>query len=62
MGKFMGLSNLQAEHARDHFFSVLSNTPEFNKAIRLAQSLQRLGLTVRVVPGFDRKAFNDGVQ
>lgn len=50
----------KAEHARDHFFSVLSTTPEWNKAIRLAQSLQRLGLAVRVVPGFDRDAFLKG--
>ncbi|CAK8994325.1 Uncharacterized protein SCF082_LOCUS3888 [Durusdinium trenchii] len=50
----------KAEHARDHLFSVLSTTPEWNKAIRLAQSLQRLSLAVRVVPGFDREAFRKG--
>lgn len=52
----------KAEHARDHLFAVLSTTPEWDKAIRLAKSLQRLGLTVRVVPGFDREAFRRGDQ
>ena len=62
--KFLGLppSSLDpVQHGQgDHFFSVLSTTPEWNKAIRLAQSLQRLGLAVRVVPGFDRDAFLKG--
>ncbi|CAJ1458082.1 unnamed protein product [Effrenium voratum] len=37
----------KAEHARDNFFSILETTPEWSKAIRTAQSLQRLGLSVR---------------
>ncbi|CAE8663672.1 unnamed protein product, partial [Polarella glacialis] len=42
----------KADHARDHFFSVVDTTPDWSQAIRVAQALQLRGLAIRVVPGF----------
>mmetsp|Transcript_88435 Transcript_88435/g.156836 ORF Transcript_88435/g.156836 Transcript_88435/m.156836 type:complete len:175 (-) Transcript_88435:146-670(-) len=49
-----GLARQKAEHARDHFFSVVAAETEWSDAIRKAQLLQSRGLVVRVVPGTSR--------
>lgn len=44
----------KAQHARDHFFSVVAAETQWSDAVRKAQLLQGRGLVVRVVPGTSR--------
>lgn len=50
LGMAMDTARLKARHARDHYFAVVSTTPEFNQAVRRAKALQGRGLIVRVTP------------
>ncbi|CAJ1344270.1 unnamed protein product [Effrenium voratum] len=48
------VAKIKAEHAKDHFFSVVAVEQDYRDAVRKAQALQGRGLAVRVVPGTSR--------
>mmetsp|Transcript_32388 Transcript_32388/g.81855 ORF Transcript_32388/g.81855 Transcript_32388/m.81855 type:complete len:193 (+) Transcript_32388:1-579(+) len=60
LGLAVGLAKAKAQHARDHFFSVVATEVSWSEAMRKAQGLQGRGLVVRVVPGTSRSTEDAG--
>jgi len=51
LGLAAAVATGKAEQARDNFFSVVHSSEDFKQAVGKAQSLQKMNLLVRVVPG-----------
>eukprot|EP00437_Effrenium_voratum_P044655 CAMPEP_0181487428 /NCGR_PEP_ID=MMETSP1110-20121109/47807_1 /TAXON_ID=174948 /ORGANISM="Symbiodinium sp., Strain CCMP421" /LENGTH=194 /DNA_ID=CAMNT_0023613921 /DNA_START=59 /DNA_END=643 /DNA_ORIENTATION=- len=56
LGIASAMARIKAQHARDHFFSVVTADENYNEAVRKAKALQDEGLVVRVVPGTSRSS------